>query len=430
MYTEYFGLNELPFSLASDPRFLYLSPDHARVKALMEYAIKVQDSFVVITGEIGTGKTTLVNDTLTRNKNKKELIRIQATQLESDEFLQVLLLEFGVEPYEYTKVQMLQALKDHFKKQVIKGKKVYLIIDEAQRLSKHALENLCHFADMEIDSVKPLSIILVGQQELNDVIDDPEMEHIRQRIRLRFHIKPLNDDEVGKYIKHRLSVAGSKKTDLFDDDCISMIQQYTCGRLRLINTLCDYTLMHCFVEKQKHATPWMIQQAANELQWEHYEKQFAEKRDDTHFDKKHLQAGASKLVINQGDRFLEEFTLSKESVSIGRHADNDIPLQDRKASRHHAQILRHGDAVYLHDLNSTNGTFVSGSKIKVHRLEDGHAFRIGDFAFTYLENDHQQPHAEQTSSDATSHDDSTRIMPKSQIVQILRDQRQGSNFDQ
>jgi len=422
MYTEYFGLKEFPFSLASDPRFLYLSPDHARVKAYMEYAINVQDSFVVFTGEIGAGKTTLVNDTLVRNANNHYIVRIQATNLNSDEFLQVLLLEFGIKPYQYSKVQMLQTLKEFLLAQFRKGKKVFLIIDEAQKLDKKTLESVRYLSDMEIGSFKPLGVILVGQPELNELIDRPDMEHIRQRIRLRFHIKSLDACEVGKYIRHRLTVAGMRKVDIFDDECIAMIQQYSQGCLRLINTLCDYSMMHCFVEKLEKVTPWVIQQAANELGWEPFEKQYTYKKHITRFNTNRVaESSDAKLTIKKRGQVVAVFELSKECVTIGRHASNDIPLEDSKASRYHAQILCHADGVYLHDLNSTNGTLLSNNKITVHALEDGEEFSIGDFTFAYtgkpeLARNELVP-AQELLEDVEK--DDTRIRPRESVVQLV-----------
>jgi len=422
MYTEYFGLKEFPFSLASDPRFLYLSPDHARVKAYIDYAINVQDSFVVFTGEIGAGKTTLVNDALVRNANNHYLVRIQATNLNTDEFLQVLLLEFGIKPYQFSKVQMLQTLKEFLLTQFRKGKKVFLIIDEAQKLDKKTLESIRYLSDMEIGSFKPLGVILVGQPELNELIDRPDMEHIRQRIRLRFHIKSLNSSEVGKYIRHRLTVAGMTKVDLFNDECIAMIQQYSQGCLRLINTLCDYSLMHCFVEKLEKVTPWVIQQAANELGWEPFEKQYTHKKDITRFNtNKLLESNHAKLTIKKRGQIIAEYELSKECVTIGRHASNDIPLEDSKASRYHAQILCHADGVYLHDLNSTNGTFLSNHKITVHALTNGEMFSIGEFTFAYS----KKPEANKLESNSTQEllekdgKDDTQIRPRGSVVQLV-----------
>ncbi len=422
MYTKYFGLKEFPFSLASDPRFLYLSPDHARVKAYIDYAINVQDSFVVFTGEIGAGKTTLVNDALVRNANNHYLVRIQATNLNADEFLQVLLLEFGIKPYHYTKVQMLQTLKDFLLTQFRKGKKVFLIIDEAQKLDKKTLESVRYLSDMEIGSFKPLGVILVGQPELNELIDRADMEHIRQRIRLRFHIKTLNGLEVGKYIRHRLTVAGMTKVDLFNDECIAMIQQYSHGCLRLINTLCDYSLMHCFVEKLEKVTPWVIQQAANELGWEPYEKQYAHKKDITLFDTvKPAESDLAKLTIKKHGQIIAEYELSKECVSIGRHESNDIPLEDSKASRYHAQVLCHAGGVYLHDLNSTNGTFLSNNKITVHALENGEEFSIGDFNFAYLKKSDSNTFETNSTQELLEkgEKDNTRIRPRRPVVQLV-----------
>jgi len=428
MYMNHFGLKEFPFSLTSDPRFMYLSDDHARVAASIEYAMNVQDSFVVFTGEIGTGKTTLINHAMMKNKTGSRVARIQATSMTANEFLQSVLIEFGYKPYELSKVQMLQALKQFLISNFRNGKKVFLIIDEAHNLSDEMLEDIRYLSDMEMGSQKLLGVILVGQPELNTFIDQPGKEHIQQRIRLRFHIKPLSGEQVNEYIRHRLSVAGTTQLDIFEPDCIAMIQQYTGGRLRLINTLCDYALMHCYVEKLTQVNTWVLQQAANELQWEPYEKRFAHDSDVTRILINKPEAETSRLVMRFQSNIVAEYELDKECFSIGRMDDNDIALDDHKASRHHAQILCHADAVYLHDLNSTNGTFTRGGRVNVHQLQNGEEFVIGEYHFTFLQSA-QMPVVEEleTEKDTTrrmnvDNPDQTRVRYPRQVMQLVHSQ--------
>ena len=401
MYLDYYGFKEFPFSLVADPRFLYLSEDHSRVKSYIDYAMNIQDSFVVCTGEIGSGKTTLINDALKSRDSRSVVARIQATNFNEQEFMQLLLLEFGIEPYSFSKVQMMEKIKQFLQTQHSAGKKVFLFVDEAQILDKTVLENIRYMADMEKNQRKLMSVILVGQPELNETLDQPDMEHLLQRVRLRFHIKALGVEDVDKYIKHRMSVAGIKNNELFDINCIPMIHQFTGGRVRLVNTLCDYALMYCYVENLPKVTEWVIQNAANELQWESYEKRFGHTGEATNFKMdvppKPPQLSA-KLRISHKEQEIGLFRLDKDCVTIGRQIDNDIPIDDHKVSRNHAQIVIQGNLAYLHDLNSTNGTFVEKRKVNVHQLMDGDSFSVGDFNFIFheLKNETHQFKKEET----------------------------------
>jgi len=385
MYLDYFKLRELPFSLASDPRFLYLSEDHAKVKAYIEYAMRGEDSFLVCTGEIGTGKTTLINDALTQDHPDALIARIQINHLSSEEFLQQLLLEFGIPPYDLHRIQVLDTLKQYLRQQLKIRKKVFLIVDEAHNLSADILEDIRYLSDLESHNQKMLGVILVGQPELNVVIDQPEMEHFAQRIRLRCHIKPLNPNETLEYIKHRLNVAGSRNTLLFSEDCISVIHQFTAGRIRLINTLCDYALLHCCVEKIPRVSCLIVQKAAQELQWEVYDKRFGDSNNVTRYLLPEVTTYKAKIIVKHHSSLIDEVSITSDSIKIGRQSDNDIPLDDFKVSRYHAQIITQGNICYLHDLNSTNGTFVHEQRVSLHLLKSGESFTIGAYEFIFMQ---------------------------------------------
>jgi len=423
MYLDYYGFKEFPFSLVADPRYLYLSQDHRRVQAYIEYAMKIQDSFVVCTGEIGTGKTTLINDALTRRAPHSVIARIQASNINAEEFMQMFLIELGIEPYSFSKVQLLDKLKQFLIAQHRAGKKVFLFVDEAQNLDKTILEDIRYLSDLEFNQQKLVSILLVGQPELNEKLDQPDMEHLLQRIRLRFHIKALGVEDVSKYIKHRMSVAGAKSSNLFDEKCLPMIHQFTGGRLRLINTLCDYALMYCCVEKLPLVTEWVIQKAVNELQWESYEKRFGQHSDVTRFKMDApVQAAPvqATLILHRYDEKLGEYKLEKECLSIGRHMENDIPIDDHKVSRNHAQVIVQGDHAYLHDLTSTNGTYVKKNKINLHQLSDGDKFTIGDYTFSYFNEAHVKFDLERNGTEQWPLEkEHTRIMKKRPSLSLV-----------
>lgn len=385
MYLEHFGLKEYPFSLASDPRFLYLSKAHARVKAQLEYAIYIQDSLLVFTGEIGSGKTTLLHDALAKFDDDMIVAKIHQTQVNEIEFLQLLLVEFGFQLFEASKVELLNKISNFLKQQFEQGKKVVLIIDEAQNLGKRVLEEVRLLSDLQDGHEKLLTVVIVGQPELNEIIDSPGMEQLVQRIRLRFHITALAENEIPEYIRHRLRVAGAENVNIFNDNTIRLISTYTGGRPRLMNILCDYALMNCAVEDKHEVTRETIEAAVSELQWQPYEQRFGRVKTDSGDMAGDGADSAAKLIVTKDGKHIGKFYLNKEYFSIGRRADNDFLIDDKKVSRYHAQIVTNNDVSYLRDLDSTNGTFIGSDMVETHHLSDGEIFTIADVSFQYLQ---------------------------------------------
>lgn len=272
MYLEFFGLTEYPFQLTPDSDFLYLSESHARAKAYMDYSIWNRDGFVVVTGDVGTGKTTLIQDLLAELDENVLVAKIFQTQLNEVEFLQAILNEFDIKAFNASKVELLDLLNNFFIDQFMQSKQLVLIIDEAQNLSYRVLEELRMLSGLETKKEKMLHVILVGQPELRDKLESPELRQLLQRIRLRFHLEPLTKEDVEKYVRHRLSVAGVNKSELFERDTFAIIHEYTGGVPRLINTLCDTALTFAFTDEQKTVKGKTLRQAVKELQWPQFNK--------------------------------------------------------------------------------------------------------------------------------------------------------------
>ncbi len=269
MYMDFFGLNDYPFRITPDTDYLYMSSAHSRAKAYMEYAIFNREGFVVITGEIGSGKTTLIKKLLTELDENVLVAKIFQTQLDEVELLQAILVEFGLNPFSAKKVELLSILNQFIVNSYLDGKQVLLIIDDAQNLSKRALEEITMLSSVETQKEKILHVILVGQPELNYKLEDPDMEQLLQRVSLRYHVRALTFDETKEYIVHRLKIAGISE-QLFADDILPGIYDYTGGIPRLINTLCDTSLTCTFADDKKKVNSTEFNNAVSELQWKKY----------------------------------------------------------------------------------------------------------------------------------------------------------------
>jgi type II secretory pathway predicted ATPase ExeA len=270
-YLEHFELNEQPFRLTPDPSFVYWSKQHARAKAYMESTIWLADGFVVITGEIGSGKTTLLQSFLSELEEDVVYAVVSQTQLTSTQFLQATLTEFGFKPFDKHKVELLDMLNMFLIEQYSNGKKVVLIVDEAQNLSPKVLEEIRLLSGIETHKEKVLRIILAGQPELRDTLDSLQMKQLMQRVRLRFHIGPLDKNDTVAYIDHRVAVAGGDPDALFARESIDVIFRYSGGVPRLINTLCDSALLCAYADQKTTVDAEDVMSAVSELGWHEVE---------------------------------------------------------------------------------------------------------------------------------------------------------------
>ena len=382
-YLEHFNLQEQPFRLTPDPDFLYWSKQHARAKAYMESTIWLADGFVVITGEIGSGKTTLLQSFLTELDDDVVYAVVSQTQLTATEFLQAVLTEFGFKPFNKRKVELLDMLNMFLIEQYSNGKKVVLIVDEAQNLTHKVLEEIRLISGIETHKEKVLRIILAGQPELKDTLDSPTLKQLVQRVRLRFHIGPLDGREMREYINHRLEIAG-REDELFDDEAFDIIHRYSGGVPRLINTLCDTALLCAFADEKQTVDANDIMAAVAELNWKEHES-------NTGIYEK-LQQVSDRLV-DQGSVTQIEVRTDGERVSVqsfppgrvivGRSPDNEIYIKSKFVSRHHAQLVSDENGCVIEDLNSTNGVFVGEKQVKKYRLRDGDVISLGVHALVY-----------------------------------------------
>ena len=385
MYCELFKLTEPPFRLSPDPQFLFASKQHSRAKAYMESTIWLADGFVVITGDIGSGKTTLIESFIAELPKEIELAHISQTQLSPVEFLQALLVEFGFKPFRKRKVELLAMLKDYMIEQYAAGRKILLIIDEAQNLSRKVLEEVRLLSGLETQKEKLLRIIIAGQPELARKLDSPRLEQLTQRVRLRFHLGALSKRETQEYIEHRLNVAGANGRKIFDDSACDLVFRYAGGVPRLINVLCDTSMLCAFAEEKALIDEAVVRAAVDELQWVEYAERVRES--GRHSEATGAFAASdgtlAKLEVLYQDRFVMDFALSAGRAIIGRTADNDLQIPSKFVSRHHAQVVSDRQQSVVEDLNSTNGVFIKSKRVKRQELVDGDVIQLGEHKLLY-----------------------------------------------
>jgi len=385
MYCELFQLTEPPFRLTPDPQFLFASKQHARAKAYMESTIWLADGFVVITGDIGSGKTTLIEAFLAELPEDISLAHISQTQLSPVEFLQALLVEFGFKPFRKRKVELLSMLKDFMVEQYAAGKKILLIIDEAQNLSRKVLEEVRLLSGLELQKEKLLRIIIAGQPELSHKLDSPRLQQLTQRVRLRFHLGALSKRETHEYITHRLEIAGAKGRKIFEPAACDLVFRYAGGVPRLVNVLCDTAMLCAFAEEKTVIDEALVKAAVEELQWVEYaERLRAQERGmDSTGRFANTSRPIARLEVLYRDQLVGEYRIVPGKTIIGRTADNDVQIQSRFISRHHAQVVSDQTHSFVEDLNSTNGVFIRSQRVKHQTLADGDIIQIGEHKLLY-----------------------------------------------
>lgn len=266
MYCKFFGLKEKPFNTTSDPAFFFLSNKHKEALAHLHYGVTQRKGIMLLTGEIGTGKTTLCRFFLSELKKNVKTAFILNPRFSETQLLESIVLDFGIKSAGKGKFELIRGLNNFLLKESAKGNNVVLIIDEAQNLKPELLEQVRLLSNLETEKEKLLQIILVGQPELNEKLGLYGLRQLRQRIMVKYHILPLEGQEIDEYIKHRLKIAGLKKDRIdFSQEAIATISEFSSGMPRLINMVCDRALLSAFAKETAKIEQAIVNQCLDEL---------------------------------------------------------------------------------------------------------------------------------------------------------------------
>ena len=267
MYENYYGFKELPFNVTPDPRFLYRSESHRDALAYITYGVFQKKGFIAVTGEVGVGKTTVVNAFIDLFQPSLEVAFVFSTLFPFDQLLYLICNDFGIDAENMNKAQMLLALNRFLISQYEKNRNTVLIIDEAQNLSPDVLEELRMLSNLETRDRKLIQIMLVGQPELENILNLNELRQLRQRIPGVCKIPMLSREDVNKYIKYRLKIASvNNGGPVFTDDALEEIYHYSGGTPRLINVLCDRVLLLGYVANTRTISGKIVREGIRDLE--------------------------------------------------------------------------------------------------------------------------------------------------------------------
>ena len=274
MYLDYFGLTEKPFSLTPDPKYFFASGAHAEARDLLRYGIREKEGFMCFVGGTGTGKTTLLRTVLEDFGDEVVTALVLNPFLSEEDLLRIILVDFGICTREelasssgglYSKQHLIDRLNEHLMALSVQGRTAVLVIDEAQNLPLPVLEQIRLLSNLETSKAKLLQIVLAGQLGLRDLLATPQLSQLAQRISVRYTIQPLTTQEIGRYIDHRLRIAGSTGDIVFTDPAVQRVFRLSSGVPRLVNLIADRSLLASYSQRTTHVTPEVVQRAAEAL---------------------------------------------------------------------------------------------------------------------------------------------------------------------
>jgi len=270
MYETFFNLRIKPFELVPDPNFIYLSKSHKKAITFLDYGIRARAGFILLTGEVGSGKTTIIRDLLGKHYEQLVLAKVFNTRVTSEQLLAMINDDFGLQTQGKDKVTLIRDLNEFLVDQYARGNQPILIIDEAQNLAEELLEEVRMLSNLETSDSKLLQIILVGQPELRTILSVPGLRQLRQRISINCHLQSLDRQETEQYILHRLEVAGNASAVEFPTESLDIVYRFSRGIPRLINIICDFLMLSAFAEEVKVISVDMVREVIGELDFDNH----------------------------------------------------------------------------------------------------------------------------------------------------------------
>lgn len=372
MYLNHFRLDRKPFEQLPDPEFLFLSEKHETALSSIGLAVAIRDSFVVVTGEIGSGKTTMLHKLVNEKLDDATVAYVTQTRLSGTELLQAILVEFGEVPFDKGKVELITTLRRFINKQHRDHKRVVIVVDEAQNLSAGVLEELRLVTCNLPGSDSMVNVVLVGQPQFNRILDSPALEQLRQRCRLRYHLNALTEGETLRYIEHRLFVAGGSFPEIFEPGLGHLIFHHCRGIPRLINMLCDTALIFAFVDKSPRVTSDVVHHAVAELGWAK-----GGGAAPGEMMPNYGYEGRNLAVLVDADTGME-YPITDMTCVVGRAHDCSVRIKHPALSRYHAMIKQVNQTWTLSDMKSTNGVYLNSQRIRIAKLRHDDHVGIGE----------------------------------------------------
>jgi len=306
MYEAFFGLAVKPFELLPNPKFLFPSRSHRRALNYLKYGLRERAGFILLTGEVGSGKTTIIRDLIGDCDSDVVLAMLFNTKVSNKQVLAMINEEFGLPVAGRDKVALLRELNDFLVEMHAQGKHPVLIIDEAQNLSSSALEEIRLLSNLESPEAKLLQIILVGQPELGRTIAQQELRQLRQRISVHCRLDPLNRQETEEYVLHRLELAGNRHAVQWATGTFDALYRYSHGLPRLINIFCDFILLAAFVEETRELTLELVEEVLGDTSWDREVR--AQQESD-------LQGGEGRVTGMANHQILERLSVHEQKLA-------------------------------------------------------------------------------------------------------------------
>jgi len=350
MYESYYGFTERPFQLSPDPRFFFATSHHQRALSYLQYGLDQGEGFIVITGPIGTGKTTIARNLLSTIADENIVAaQLVTTKLSPEELLELVAAEFKIPLKGNGKAEVLRSIETFLIQLNKQGKRALLLVDEAQNLPAETVEELRMLSNFQLDDKPLIQSFLLGQEELKDIIQAPNMEQFRQRIIASAHLKPLSAEEVKNYINHRLHQAGCEKESLFSDDAFDLIHQKTLGIPRKINIFVDRLLLFGFLEELTSFDVDAINDVAEEMSIEltgSLGSHTLPNNEDSSQPTTPLVVNSSENVENIKEvlREVEEMLESsiKQKIKMARYIDKLLKQKSRQYAQEQVNIKTEG----------------------------------------------------------------------------------------